>query len=165
MARYGRPRDALKVMPGIMVHVGETVAEAEAKVQFLADKLHPAVGLQMLSEFLEADLSDVPLDKPFPRERLPETPKGSKALFEVLREFVMQGHTVGELIRLYAEKQTGNGIKGTLCADCRLHGRVVRGRRRGWLHPPDAHVARRPRGFRAARGTGIAKARVVPARV
>ncbi len=113
MAQYGRPRDALKVMPGIMVHVGETEAEAQAKVQFLADNLHPAVGLQMLSEFLETDLSDVPLDKPFPRERLPASPKGSKALFEVLTEFVMQGHTVGELIRLYAEKQTGNGIKGT----------------------------------------------------
>ena len=113
MARFGRPRDALKVMPGIMVHVGHTLAEAEAKVQFLADQLHPAVGLQMLSEFLETDLADVALDKPFPRDRLPESPKGSKALFEVLREFVLQGHTVGELIRLYAEKQTGNGIKGT----------------------------------------------------
>ena len=113
MAAYGRPRDALKVMPGIMVHVGETEREAQAKVQFLADQLHPAVGLQMLSEFLEADLSDVALDKPFPRELLPESPRGSRALFEVLREFVLQGHTVGELIRLYAEKQTGNGIKGT----------------------------------------------------
>ena len=113
MAKFGRPRDALKVMPGIMVHVGETEAEAEAKVRFLADKLHPAVGLQMLSEFLEADLSDVALDKPFPLDRLPEQPKGSKALFEVLTDFVRQGHTVGELIRLYAEKQTGNGIKGT----------------------------------------------------
>lgn len=113
MAEHGRPRDALKVMPGIMVHVGETAAEAQAKVQFLADKLHPAVGLQMLSEFLETDLSDVALDRPFPRERLPESPRGSRALFEVLSEFVLQGHTVGELIRLYAEKQTGNGIKGT----------------------------------------------------
>ncbi len=113
MARFGRPREALKVMPGIMVHVGRTEAEAQAKVDFLADRLHPAVGLQMLSEFLETDLSDVPLDKPFPQDRLPEQPKGSKALFEVLTEFVRQGHTVGELIRLYAEKQTGNGIKGT----------------------------------------------------
>ena len=113
MAHFGRPRDALKVMPGIMVHVGRTEAEAAAKVQFLADKLHPAVGLQMLSEFLEADLADVPLDKPFPQDRLPQAPKGSKALFEELTHFVRQGHTVGELIRLYAEKQTGNGIKGT----------------------------------------------------
>ncbi len=113
MAAHGRARDQLKVMPGIIVHVGETAAEAQAKVDWLADNLHPAVGRQMLSEFLETDLVDVPLDRPFPLDRLPQAPKGSKALFEVLTEFVREGHTVGELIRLYAEKQTGNGIKGT----------------------------------------------------
>jgi FMN-dependent oxidoreductase (nitrilotriacetate monooxygenase family) len=113
MAAYGRARDQLKVMPGIIVHVGETEAEAQAKVDWLADNLHPAVGRQMLSEFLEADLADVPLDAPFPMERLPETPKGSRALFDTLCAFVREGHTVGELIRLYAERQTGNGIKGT----------------------------------------------------
>jgi len=113
MAAHGRARDQLKVMPGIIVHVGETEAEAQAKVDWLADNLHPAVGRQMLSEFLEADLADVPLDAPFPMERLPETPKGSRALFDTLCAFVREGHTVGELIRLYAERQTGNGIKGT----------------------------------------------------
>jgi FMN-dependent oxidoreductase (nitrilotriacetate monooxygenase family) len=113
MPAYGRTPDQLKIMPGLMVHVGRTAAEAQDKVDFLAKKLHPAVGLQMLSEFLEADLADVELDAPFPEDRLPETPKGSKALFESLTAFVRQGHTVRELIRLYAEKQTGNGIKGT----------------------------------------------------
>ena len=113
MGRYGRAPESLKVMPGIMVHVGRTEAEAQAKVEFLADQLHPAVGRQMLSEFLETDLSDVPLDEPFPSNRLPKHPKGSKALFEELTTFVMQGHTVRELIRRYGEKQTGNGITGT----------------------------------------------------
>lgn len=113
MARFGRHRDELKILPGIMVNVGETEAEAQAKVDFLLDKLHPKVGLQALSEFLETDLSDVALDKPFPKDRLPAQPKGSKALFEVLVDFVSQGRTVGELVRHYAEKQTGNGIKGT----------------------------------------------------
>ena len=113
MPAHGRAPDQLKVMPGIIVHVGETEAEAQAKVDWLADNLHPAVGRQMLSEFLETDLVDVPLDKPFPLERLPEAPKGSRALFDTLVAFVREGHTVGELIRLYAERQTGNGIKGT----------------------------------------------------
>ena len=113
MAAYGRAPDQLKVMPGVMVHVGRTAAEAQAKVDFLAESLHPAVGLQMLSEFLEADLADVELDGPFPEDRLPEVPKGSKALFDNLVAFVREGHTVRELIRIYAEKQTGNGIKGT----------------------------------------------------
>ena len=113
MARFGRSPGQLKVMPGLPVHVGETQAEVDAKIAFLQEKLHPAVGLQMLSEFLEVDLSDVPLDKPFPRERLPKTPKGSKALFELVRDFVLEGGTMGELIRRYAEKQTGGGVAGT----------------------------------------------------
>lgn len=113
MQDFGRAPDSLKVMPGIVVNVGPTEAEARAKVDFLLDKLHPEVGRLMLSEFLEADLRGVPLDAPFPLERLPESPKGSRALFEELTAFVRQGHTVGELIRLYAEKHTGNGITGT----------------------------------------------------
>lgn len=113
MPALGRHPDDLKVMPGVVLNVGETEAEARAKVDFLIDRLHPDVGRLMLSEFLEADLRGVPLDQPFPMDRLPEQPKGSKALFEELTDFVRKGHTVGELIRLYAEKHTGNGITGT----------------------------------------------------
>ena len=113
MADFGRHPDSLKVMPGLVVNVGATRAEAQAKVDFLLDRLHPDVGRLMLSEFLEADLRGVPLDAPFPEDRLPAAPKGSRALFEELTAFVRRGHTVGELIRLYAEKHTGNGITGT----------------------------------------------------
>ena len=113
MAKFGREPDRLKVMPGFVVNVGRTAAEARAKVDFLLDRLHPDVGRLMLSEFLEADLRGVPLDEPFPMDRLPASPKGSRALFEELVAFVREGHTVGELIRLFAEKHTGNGITGT----------------------------------------------------
>ncbi len=113
MAKFGRAPDELKVMPGVVLNVGRTEAEAREKVAFLADKLHPDVGRQMLAEFLEADLAGVPLDEPFPKDRLPSAPKGSKALFDELTDFVMKGHTVGELIRLFSEKHTGNGITGT----------------------------------------------------
>lgn len=113
MAEFGRAPDALKVMPGVVVNVGRTRAEAQAKVDFMLEQLHPDVGRLMLSEFLEADLSGVPLDAPLPEDRLPASPKGSRALFEELTAFVRQGHTVGKLIRLYAEKHTGNGVTGT----------------------------------------------------
>jgi FMN-dependent oxidoreductase (nitrilotriacetate monooxygenase family) len=88
MAAYGREQDDLKIMPGIVLNVGETEAEARAKVEYLIDKLHPDVGRLMLSEFLETDLRDVPLDKPFPMDRLPTAPKGSRALFDELVAFV-----------------------------------------------------------------------------
>ena len=113
MPAFGRDPEDLKIMPGLVINVGETEAEAQAKVDYLIDKLHPDVGRLMLSEFLEADLSGVPLDKPFPMDRLPEAPRGSRALFDELVDFVKSGKTVGELIRHYAEKHTGNGITGT----------------------------------------------------
>lgn len=113
MPAYGRNPNDLKIMPGVVINVAETEAEAKAKVEFLIDKLHPDVGRLMLSEFLEADLRGVPLDKPFPMDRLPEAPKGSRALFDELVDFVRKGRTVGELIRHYAEKHTGNGMTGT----------------------------------------------------
>jgi FMN-dependent oxidoreductase (nitrilotriacetate monooxygenase family) len=113
MPAFGRDPNDLKIMPGVVLNVGATEAEAQAKVDYMIDQLHPDVGRLMLSEFLEADLSGVPLDKPFPMERLPETPRGSRALFDELVDFVKSGRTVGELIRHYAEKHTGNGITGT----------------------------------------------------
>ncbi|MCA0938372.1 LLM class flavin-dependent oxidoreductase [Salipiger pacificus] len=113
MAKYGRHEDDLKIMPGIVINVGETEAEAEAKAQQLVDLMHPDVGLLMLQEFLEADLRGVDLDKPFPMERMPEKAKGSKALFDELKEFVTQGHTMRELITHYARRHTGNGLTGT----------------------------------------------------
>ncbi len=67
----------------------------------------------MLGEFLEADLSGVPLDSPFRWSACLPSRQGSKAMFEWLRDFIMEGHTVGELIVFYAEKSTGNGITGT----------------------------------------------------
>ncbi|WP_353474075.1 LLM class flavin-dependent oxidoreductase [Salipiger sp. H15] len=113
MAKYGRHEDDLKIMPGIVINVGETEAEAEARAQQLVDLMHPDVGLLMLQEFLEADLRGVDLDKPFPMERMPEKAKGSKALFDELKEFVTQGHTMRELITHYARRHTGNGLTGT----------------------------------------------------
>ncbi|MCB8878664.1 LLM class flavin-dependent oxidoreductase [Acidisoma cellulosilytica] len=113
MAAYGRPRDQLKIMPGFTATVGETEAEAQAKVQFLAEKMHPIVGLHLLGEFMEADLTDLALDKPFPLERLPDAPKGSKALFDDVREFVSSNRPVGELIKIYAARVASSGIVGT----------------------------------------------------
>ena len=113
MVAFGRDPEGLKVMPGLVVNLGSTRAEAQSKVDFMLEQLHPDVGRLMLSEFLEADLRGVPLDAPFPEDRLPAAPKGSRALFEELAAFVRQGRTVGELIRLYAEKHTGNGVTGT----------------------------------------------------
>ena len=113
MAKYGRTPDDLKIMPGIVINVGETRAEAEARAQEMVDLMHPEVGLLMLQEFLEIDLHGADLDAPFPMDKMPETAKGSVAMFQEVREFVEQGHSLRELITHYARQHTGNGLTGS----------------------------------------------------
>jgi FMN-dependent oxidoreductase (nitrilotriacetate monooxygenase family) len=113
MAKYGRDPGDLKIMPGIVINVGETREEGEARAREMVDLMHPEVGLLMLQEFLETDLHGSDLDAPFPMERMPEKAKGSVAMFEEMREFVTQGHTLRELITHYARKHTGNGLTGS----------------------------------------------------
>src|SRR5580700_9482868 len=67
MARYGRPPEALKIMPGLNAIVGRTAGEAEEKHAFLQSKIHPDVGLEVLSNQLDnLDLSEYDLDGPLP---------------------------------------------------------------------------------------------------
>jgi N-acetyl-S-(2-succino)cysteine monooxygenase len=44
MAKYRRPPEALKIMPGLNAIVGRTAKEAEEKHRFLQSKIHPDVG-------------------------------------------------------------------------------------------------------------------------
>ena len=67
MAKYGRPPEALKIMPGLNAIVGRTAKEAEEKHRFLQSKIHPDVGLELLSNQLgNFDLSEYDLDGPLP---------------------------------------------------------------------------------------------------
>ncbi|RXH40415.1 NtaA/DmoA family FMN-dependent monooxygenase, partial [Bradyrhizobium zhanjiangense] len=111
--KYDRSPDDIKFLAGLSVIVGKTDAEAQAKLDYLVDTMPPAMGTESLSVFLGVDLNDVDLDKPFPLERLPEKPKASSALFDAYVAFVKQGKTLRELIRLFAEKQVGNGVVGS----------------------------------------------------
>src|SRR5882762_5943618 len=67
MAKYGRTRDQLKIMPGLNPVVGRTAREAEEKHRFLRSLIHPDVGLELLSNALGGfDLSEYDLDGPLP---------------------------------------------------------------------------------------------------
>ena len=63
---YGRKPDDLKVMPGLLVCVGETHEEAVRKYDVLQDLIDPVTGLQLLSKRLDYDLSGFPIDGPLP---------------------------------------------------------------------------------------------------
>jgi len=67
MLKYDRPPEALKVMPGLNAIVRRTRKEAEELNHFLQSKIHPDVGLELLSNQLGGfDLSEYDLDGPLP---------------------------------------------------------------------------------------------------
>src|SRR5690606_15627077 len=71
MDKIGRDRDHLKVLPGALVVVGDSVEEAKAKRALLDSLVHPDSGLASLSVILGVDASGFDLDGPLPE--LPPT--------------------------------------------------------------------------------------------
>ncbi|OOW72167.1 nitrilotriacetate monooxygenase [Xanthomonas axonopodis pv. melhusii] len=77
--QFGRPRDALKVLPGVFIVVGQTQAEAQEKFEQFQDLVEPAVGIALLSRMLgNFDLSAYPPDGPLPDLPLTETGQRSR---------------------------------------------------------------------------------------
>ena len=62
MRKYARPPEALKVMPGLNAIVGRTRKEAEELHRFLQSKVHPDVGLELLSKSLSTVAADPWID-------------------------------------------------------------------------------------------------------
>jgi len=71
MAKLGRSRDHLKILPGAFVVVGDTVADAKAKKRQLDGLVHPDSGIASLSVRLGHDASGFDLDAPLPE--IPES--------------------------------------------------------------------------------------------
>jgi N-acetyl-S-(2-succino)cysteine monooxygenase len=112
MAKYGRPPEALKVMPGLNVIVGRTAKEAQEKHRFLQSKIHPDVGLELLSNQLDnMDLSEYDLDGP-----LPEIPDHVAALAgqTSMRNIVRWAREEGLTIRQIYERFAGARGQRTL---------------------------------------------------
>jgi alkanesulfonate monooxygenase len=78
---YGRSRDSMIVMPGVMAIIGQTQAEAEAKCDQLGELLHPSVGIQLLGRTF-GDLTNHPLDQPPP---MPEDSNAVKSYADAWR--------------------------------------------------------------------------------
>ena len=102
MARYGRPPDALKIMPGLMAIVGATEQEARDKFDFLQELIDPVVGLSQLAGSI-GDLSAYDLDGPVPH--LPEWRLRSRGqlMYDLAQR---EGLTIRQL---YTAIAAGNG--------------------------------------------------------
>jgi FMN-dependent oxidoreductase (nitrilotriacetate monooxygenase family) len=115
VAKFGRQPEHLKIMAGLTTIVGRTASEAEDRFQELQSMIHPIVGLEVLSEDLEGiDLSDLPIDEPIPRERIPATANRHKQFFDQIIRLIDEEHlTLRQLYLRYGAARGGEVIRGT----------------------------------------------------
>ena len=66
MAAFGRDPGQLKILHDVTIYAAPTAAEAEAHFQELQALIPEALGVDMLSKYLEMDLSGIPVDGPVP---------------------------------------------------------------------------------------------------
>jgi FMN-dependent oxidoreductase (nitrilotriacetate monooxygenase family) len=91
LAQYGREPDALKIMPGVFVVVGQTEAQARDKFEAFQQLVEPEVGVALLGRMLgNFDLSGYPLDGPLPE--LPLTDSGQRSRQQLLTELAGREH-------------------------------------------------------------------------
>jgi alkanesulfonate monooxygenase len=95
MPKIGREPEHLKILPGALVIVGETMEEARAKARKLDSLVHPDSGLASLSVALGCDASGFELDAPLPE--IPETNDSKSSRERVIELAKRQNLTVREL--------------------------------------------------------------------
>ncbi|MGE0037467.1 MAG: LLM class flavin-dependent oxidoreductase [Xanthobacteraceae bacterium] len=112
MAKYGRAPEHLKIMAGFNPVIGNTELEAEEIHQFLQSKIHPEVGLELLSAAVGGfDLSGYPLDGPLPD--IPDT-KGSHGHFKQVMDMArVEGLTIRQIYMRYAGARGNRTVTGT----------------------------------------------------
>jgi FMN-dependent oxidoreductase (nitrilotriacetate monooxygenase family) len=98
MAKLGRPRDHLKILPGALVVVGETVDEAEEKKARLDSLVHPDSDLAALSIALGHDAYGFDLDGPLPD--IPESNASKSSRQKIVDLARRENLTVRQLARL-----------------------------------------------------------------
>ena len=95
MARVGRAPDQLKILPGAMVILGGSRAEAQEKKALLDSLVHPDSGVASLSIALGCDASGFDLDATLPD--IPETNASKSARDRVLAYARANNATVRQL--------------------------------------------------------------------
>ena len=100
MAKYGRAPEQLAVLPGVMPIVGETDAEARAKLAKLQGWITPTNATTLVASRIGYDVSGHPLDGPVPP---PPLSQGGRTFHNVLYETARRENmTLRELYNLTA---------------------------------------------------------------
>jgi FMN-dependent oxidoreductase (nitrilotriacetate monooxygenase family) len=109
-ARYGRDPDHVKILPGCLVVVGDTVAEAREKRALLDSLVHPDSGVAALSIALGHDASGFDLDGPLPD--IPESNASKSGRQRVIDRARRDNLTVRQLAQI-AGSYGGLAMVGT----------------------------------------------------
>lgn len=99
LTEYGREPDDVKVMPGLLVFIGESEEEAWESRQMWSELILPEAAVKYLSQLLNTDLSGYPADGPLPD--LPKEGNSSRAVM-IIESAKRSGMTIQELGRHYA---------------------------------------------------------------
>jgi FMN-dependent oxidoreductase (nitrilotriacetate monooxygenase family) len=114
LASTGRSPESLKIMPGIFPVIGATEDEAREKEAHLQELVLPAVGLSMLSDSLNVDLSNYPLDGPLPELPNLDQINGGKSRFTLVSDMAKRdGLTIRQLINRVTGARGHRTIYGT----------------------------------------------------
>lgn len=104
-AALGRSPDELVVLPGLVAVVGSTAVEAQERLDRLNRLLMPEFGVEQLTRLLEHDMSQYPIDGPFPD--LPRSVQGGQTRFDMIISLARDGGlTIRQLI---ARMAAGSG--------------------------------------------------------
>jgi FMN-dependent oxidoreductase (nitrilotriacetate monooxygenase family) len=106
----GRNPDLIKIMPGALVVVGDTDAEAQRKKDHLDSLVHPDSGIASLSIALGVDASKFDMDAPLPD--IPDTNQSKSGRERVLARARGENLTVRQLAKIMGA-YGGAAIVGT----------------------------------------------------
>lgn len=88
LSHYGRPTDAIRILPGISPYTARTKREAKSKYDALQQLIHPKLGLSMLADLLGGfDLTGYDLDGPLPE--LPDS-NGNQSRRQLIEKMARQ---------------------------------------------------------------------------
>ena len=111
MKKYGRPTDALRILPALSVFVGRTAAEADALFDELQALISPALAVSYLSKVTGVDLTGLPIDGPMPK-RQGESLGGTAIGRSVLDMAAREGLSVRATYERVLPTHGGNMVKG-----------------------------------------------------
>jgi len=111
MGKYGRPPEALRILPAMTVFVGRTAAEADRFYDSLQSLISPALAVTYLSKIVGFDVTGYPIEGPMPQHRV-ESVGGTAIGRSILEMAEREQLTIRQTCDRVLPSLDGNAVKG-----------------------------------------------------